>query len=535
LATNVLAPLHAALFTRFLYCLALFAFLPAAVRGSSGWIGLALGGGLAGGTLTGLLILVALIVFRTYQVLRYPAALDARPPNGLGKVLRYVGLFAMLTGIVAAAGLFFVKPLTLALFNSAGETGIGYFVVGLSLVVLANATWLGCLTFELSRICGPELPPEMAKPWSKRPQDLAVLGTLAAAAIVAPHLVQHSVPKLCGEANLASCISTTEGGVHRMIGLPQGEPIVLETSIAEIEMRHRSSERTASLRESPAVSLKVAGHPVAAAPDGRVRIRLDASSSSKDVLLTLVVFDGADETARFITRFDKGAVIEKTPTGDSRIVVDMPANAQPGLRSVYDDSGSRKRYALDQVFIQLRSAIGTEIEAREWPIRMVRPASLIASRIPFRLAGVEERFSKGPVDTACDGKLARERTTIVAFDRDIGWPLQGATFKDASAPGPHALFSSRDRVLCRDGEVWIVSYPVRRPELRLRRYASDGRLLRFVETKIPSADLGDSESDRIDPESVREDNGRIRFERVVIRHAIGFSFEKRRESFEIAL
>lgn len=532
---SVLAPLRAGLFTRLVYSLALLAFLPSALAGSSGWIALALGGGMAANIgLTALLTLAALAFFRAYQVLRYPAALDARMPNAFGKFLRYAGWLAMFGGAAGGVGLFAVKPITLMLFKTAGDAGIGYFVVGLALVVLANLGWLGCLVFELSRVCGPRLPPEAAvKPWSKRRQDFAVLGVLVATAIGALHYLTDAVEKPCGETNLARCVSTTEGGVRRMIGLPNGESIALETTVEEIEMRRRASDRTWSLKESPAVSLKTAGYPVATSPEARVRVRLDASPASEAVVVTLVVLDGAEETARFVTRFNKSAAIEKSPSGGIRVVVDLPANAQPGSRSMHGEAAGRRGYALDQIFIQLRSAIGTEIEAREWPARIVRPATLADSLESPRGASAKAIITQDTVDSGCEGKLARARTAAIAFEGELGWPLHGATFTATGTVGPHVIFSHRDRVVCRGSEVWIVSYGVRRPELRMRRYAHDGRLLRFVDTRIPPAELGQFGSDVIDPHSVREENGRIRFERVVIRFAGDKIHEKKREFFEV--
>lgn len=204
-------PLRAGFLTRCVYSLALLAFIPSAISGGSGWIALALGGGVVAGVgRTGFLIIVSLVFFRIYQVLRYPAALDARPPNIFGKFLRYTGWLAMFAGVAAGAGLFLVKPITLALFKTAGDAGIGYFVVGLWLVLLANLGWLGCVVFELSRVSGSPLTIEVAsKPWSKRIQDFSVLGAFLATTLSTPFLLRQAVGVPCDESNLARCVSTT--------------------------------------------------------------------------------------------------------------------------------------------------------------------------------------------------------------------------------------------------------------------------------------------------------------------------------------
>src|SRR5262245_58081972 len=192
-AGNAAIPMRATWLTRIVYSVALVGFVPSALAGSSGWIALALGGRVVGRTgVSAFLIVAGFVAFRAYQVLRYPAALDARPPNALGWVLRWLGWLCMLVGAVSAAGLFVVKPVTLLLFQRAGDAGIGYFVVGLTLVMLANFGWLGCVAFEVSRACGQALPKGASPPWSRRKQDFAVLGVLVAAAISTPYLYREA-------------------------------------------------------------------------------------------------------------------------------------------------------------------------------------------------------------------------------------------------------------------------------------------------------------------------------------------------------
>ncbi|MBL0142948.1 MAG: hypothetical protein IPP91_12815 [Betaproteobacteria bacterium] len=245
---GVSTPIRAGLFIRLVYSVALLAFLLSALVGASGWISLAIGGGVAGGTgLTGFLIIAALVLFRNYQVLRYPAALDARPPTAFGTFLRNAGVLAMLAGAASGVGLFLVKPITLLVFRSAGDAGIGYFVVGLALVVLANLGWLGCLAFELSRACGKPLPPEMeSPPWWKRRQDVAVLGVLVVAAIGAPPLLRQGAGKQCRDNDLANCESPMKKDLQ-FFGDPShpqapGQPSqtavfeVLETKVHEPEL-----------------------------------------------------------------------------------------------------------------------------------------------------------------------------------------------------------------------------------------------------------------------------------------------------------
>ena len=354
-STEDQAVLRAGFFTRVIYSAALFALAAASLAGGSGWIGLALGGGIASGIgQKGMMLVVALIVFRVYQVFRYPVSLDARPPNSFGQFLRYAGWLGMLVGTFGFIGMFLVKPIALAIFRTPGDGGIAYFIVGLGAVVFSSVGPLGCLLFELSRACGPRQAVQIVEVRRHRRQDFVLLGALVLFAIVAPIVLKPVVGTPCGEANLAGCASTTTGGVRRMIGLPFGESIALETQIDEIELRGNTNGRKWSLKENPAVSLTTDGY-VPGVSSAGVRVRLDALDSADGVSLVTVVFDGNEETARFVTRFEKGAVVEKLANGKVRITAELPANAQPGLRSAIHDPVSKKYFSLDQIFILVRS------------------------------------------------------------------------------------------------------------------------------------------------------------------------------------
>jgi hypothetical protein len=137
------------------------------------------------------------------------------------------------------------------------------------------------------------------------------------------------------------------------------------------------------------------------------------------------------------------------------------------------------------------------------------------------------------VDASCNGKLVKVATEAIAFEQDLGSSLQAVTFAGAETRG--VIFSLRDAVVCRDDGIWIVSYSARRPEVRIRHYTTDGRLLRFVDTAIPAPRLGTTEYDGIDADSVREEDGRLRFERLFATVSGGKTIEKKRELFEVVL
>ena len=501
--------MRAAWATRIVYAAALLGLLPAALAAASGWISLVLGGGAVGAFgATATLVLCALAAFRAYQVLRYPAALDARRPNMLGWLLRGLAWVAMLASAASAIALFFAK--TLMLF--------------LVLVASAGMGWVGCLVFEASRICGPA-PQSPAPRWSRRIQDGAVLAAILAAAIGAPFLLRGGAVAPCGERNLAACVSSTESTVHRVIGLPQGEPVALESNLEEIEMRPASGRKW-SVRESPRVSLQASGHPAAAA-GARVTVRVHAVAAGAGASLTLAVSDGSEETAHFVSRFAQGAKLESASEGGVRLVVELPSNAQPGLRSMRRGP-SGKQYALDQLFIEMRSAIGSELEAREWPLRVARPAV----RVESGEAG--SAFAAAPPTASdCKGLVKTQPSKMLAYEDDIGWPLLAVTFLQAPKPGPQTLMDSTDRLVCRGPDIWIVSYYVRRPALRLRRFSAQGKLLRFIDTELPPLDPR-SGFEVVQASSVREEaDGRVRFERWVISGRGGSRVQKR-DVFELA-
>jgi ankyrin repeat protein len=63
----------------------------------------------------------------------------------------------MWVGLASITALFFVKPITLAIFAHAGDGGVGYFVVEVFLVMLSVAGIVGIALFEIARLLGPRV------------------------------------------------------------------------------------------------------------------------------------------------------------------------------------------------------------------------------------------------------------------------------------------------------------------------------------------------------------------------------------------
>lgn len=138
------------------YCLALIGIILTGVIASSGWIGLAFGGGLFRAGLIIPDILILLIGCRIVIVAFNPTALDIYSHGRFAKVARSIGVFLIYVGVLAMIGMFFVKPITLLIFNSAGDGGVGYFVVGIYLILIACLAIPGIICFEITRLVGTQ-------------------------------------------------------------------------------------------------------------------------------------------------------------------------------------------------------------------------------------------------------------------------------------------------------------------------------------------------------------------------------------------
>ncbi len=135
---------------KLVYTLALLATCVASAAGGGGWVGLALGSMPLGGMF---LVIVAVVLARTVQIWRDPAAL-ATPRLGAGMaLLRAFSVVQMLVGSAAALALVAMKPLVQYLFGGVhSDDGIEYFIVGLFGTLLALQAFAGVTLFEGVRL-----------------------------------------------------------------------------------------------------------------------------------------------------------------------------------------------------------------------------------------------------------------------------------------------------------------------------------------------------------------------------------------------
>lgn len=314
-----------------------------------------------------------------------------------------------------------------------------------------------------------------------------------------------------------------------MVALSPGTPVRLVSNVAAIEMQRRSGGRVRwSLLEVPSVSLEQAGFPPTSETDAAAEVQLDAVASGKTVAVTLVVSAGREETARFRTVF-REAALEPAPDGRMRVVVPLPARVVPGARANFEsDQGYA---ALDQTFILLRKAIGTADEAADSAQRVLRPARRASSAAnqqpPRHLYGDE-------TDARCLGRIVTHAAEVAAGDgHELGQPLRQVSFTQAGAPAAHAHMKRSDQLVCIGDDVWIIGYAATRPTIRLRRYSAAGELLRSVESTLPAR--SGKGFDLIDPDSVREADGRIYFDRIIAGHRLREVEYRKRERFEVEL
>lgn len=142
---------------KWLYCLTLIAAIfPSGLFGATGWVGLATGGGMLRAGIFALAILLAIFIYRIVLVVRSPHTLDAYITSTPVKLLRYLGIFLMVAGLIGSFAIFFIRPLTLGIFGQPGDSGVAFFVMGVMLYLISSAGLAGLLMFEASRLFGFE-------------------------------------------------------------------------------------------------------------------------------------------------------------------------------------------------------------------------------------------------------------------------------------------------------------------------------------------------------------------------------------------
>lgn len=467
--------------TRLIYCLALLSFIIGhLIQGS--WVSLATGGGLlgwAGKFLSS--VIVACLFYRIYLVLRYENTLRARKPNMLGWAVRNLGVLAMLASTLGMASMFLIKPLTLLLFKSAGENGIGFFVVGVYAVMLSRTGWVGCLLFELSRFMGKR-PTRNRRPDSTRrtSQDLVAAVAIVVLVVSAPFALQAALGKPCYGPTRIRCIANIEGGVTRPAVAPYGSTVYLATNIDDIVYPEKSKSRE-EIKESPTFSLSKAGHPVTGAVASEIRVLLTADPLSNGIAITLQVFDEQGESAKFVTKIKKYAHLEPGKDGNKKVIINLPRNVQAGLSYLLRDPVTKQSYVLDEIFSQMRQAIVSPREASELALRTSRTARLISDIASSKKID-DRKLAASCRDTVKIDNVGDNETALRPI---AGSPLHRLIFISAEDPDFYALAQVNDRIGCNSDGVWAFNNPAWDGGFEIRRFSKDGRLLNYVSVTLP--------------------------------------------------
>lgn len=158
-----------------------------------------------------------------------------------------------------------------------------------------------------------------------------------------------------------------------------------------------------------AASLLKAGHPVAPPGGADVTVSLDAAESDGGVLLTLVVTEKGQQTASFVTRFKSGASLQPSMDGRRKLVVQLPRSVEQPFRT-----RGNGEFLLDEIYRQIRVAIGSGPEVAEASVQVRRTASRLSSAEPPTRVDVKdalpgkgcEGLIKSDVFQRRDGNLA---------------------------------------------------------------------------------------------------------------------------------
>jgi len=531
---------RAGLATRLVYSVGLFSLLPATLVVNSGWIALATGGSIAATWgVTANLVIAAGIVFRIYQVARYRHALDAYVSSKLLAVVRILSYVAMLVGGVAGIGLLMIRPLALLVFKTPGDAGVAFFVTGLVLVTCASVGWKGCLAFEVSRWLGKKPPQVAESPTFRWKQDAVVAGLLVGLFLGGYYWKRATAPTPCGQERI-DCIANVQSEITRMVAVPLDTPVKLESSINSIRMQVRSgSEVRWEVIESPYTSLQSSGYPPSDEASLRVRVKVDAHENSEGVVVDMSVWDAGDKTGRFAISFPPGSRLERDEQGRLDVIAELPWTSDSSVK-VADRDDRGRAHTLDRLFVSLRKAIGTELEARENSLRLERAAVLATHTDHVQVTrSIEDWRLNRHVKGRCGDRVAGKRDVKVRSHAlaDRGWGLMSLDINPSSGAPKQILVHGTDNIVCQGDTVWIVHAVPLESSISIRRYALDGTLLRFVESPLPPVGT-ERRFAFVDAATVRESDDAIWFDRIEIEHSRDFSDPDKvvgRDTFRIPL
>lgn len=538
---------------RALYCLALLTWVfPGMIIGASGWIGLATGGPWFGAV--GTLAIVTLVLFRCYQVVRHADALDVRLEGNAARVLHGCGVAGMAIGTLASLAIFFLKPITLAVFGSRSDSGVEFFVMGLILWALSNVGPLGWVLFELSRLVGSgsgsggDVRSRGAFFSLRGMAGIAVTALIVGGAAFA---FTRYLGEPCGARRMADCLpGEASETVLRTVVVPESREVLFESNIAEIGYERRAlfGRGTIVVLESPAASLAAAGLLPRGRGDSRVKVRVNAAERDGALELTLEVLDGAERVATHTYVSRGGYTLEEQARGDTksyRLLYQVSGRAQPILPPVapsgtwkLDDKRIRS-YNLDRTFLFVRRAIRTPVEAA-LDARTVTVNAVLAeasSAVEPATAAEIEAKQHGTRDNAarCSAILERKDVAIrgATASGEVA-PLREIRFKQAPQPVASELMHPYDGLQCSD-VVFATGYDRTDRIVRIRKYSALGEPLYSLRVKLPATQDPQASRVWLALDSLKDSGSRLSFEMRAWEARASLLYFIKKERYEVRL
>jgi hypothetical protein len=112
----------------------------------------------------GPILLLLLGAYRIFSVAKDKNLLNCPVLSGVPRVMRVLGILAMVLGAIAALAWPFIKPIALAIFGKPGDSGVAFYVVGVYLAIAKGFAPLGVVLFEASRLMGFESEERVSVP-----------------------------------------------------------------------------------------------------------------------------------------------------------------------------------------------------------------------------------------------------------------------------------------------------------------------------------------------------------------------------------
>ncbi len=487
---------------------------------SSGWIGLSLGRSSGGAVapLVYLVVIASAVVFRIYQVLRYPRALEAFVSGKVVATLRFLSIGLMVIGGLAGLAIFFIRPLALLIFGQPGDSGVAFYITGMFLVFIAPLGWKACLAFEISRWIGRARSnaPRVDSPFRWK-QDgivaLAIPALFAGGLILQSRSVKTDLAHACKTDRIA-CIAKVDERLPRMVALPMGSRVRLVSNIESIRMQMRDGDKVKwEVVEGVSNSLKVSGYEPSDDETLPVTVFVHTGEAGEGLRLEVRVTEQGEEVSRMTADFPS-ARLEENADGGIDLLAPLPPRSE-SKGGVRVDEPWKDYQALDQLYVFFRRAIGTEIEANESRIR-ITDAHQSIGRASVSEKPIPKKYEQDK--SICDGKLQMTETKEVLSSAGTtrGWPLMELRLSEDGSRPPFTYVHRSDRIACTARGIWIVHYVPVEPSFTVKRFSSDGKIERFIEGTLPVV-ATERAHGRIDPRSLREDHGALWFERIEAR------------------